>query len=185
MTPKHEPGEAATELDPECGPGLALRVHTAPRGLLDGAYGRARAPRPRTRVVWGTGFAVGALCAAGLVLGLAERAPPAPYAALGGPTSGVEAAPVVLVGDPLVPVRFVFSAPAARAVTVAGTWNEWSPTAAPLHRADDGTFWLEARLPRGQHEYLFVIDGERWVSDPASPLTRDDGFGQQNSVLIL
>src|SRR6266480_2982560 len=39
-------------------------------------------------------------------------------------------------------------------------------------------------LPAGQHQYAFVVDGERWVPDPGAPAV-DDGFGRRNSVLTL
>jgi len=32
---------------------------------------------------------------------------------------------------------------------------------------------------------MFVIDGETWVTDPAAPLSEEDGFGQQNAVLNI
>ena len=42
-------------------------------------------------------------------------------------------------------------------------------------------------LPAGQHEYMFVVDGERWVADPLAGRYVDDGFGagRQNAVLIV
>jgi hypothetical protein len=39
-------------------------------------------------------------------------------------------------------------------------------------------------LPVGQHQYAFVVDGRRWVADPAAPAV-DDGFGRRNSVLAV
>jgi len=39
-------------------------------------------------------------------------------------------------------------------------------------------------LPVGQHQYAFVVDGQRWVPDPGAPAV-DDGFGRRNSVLTL
>ena len=81
-------------------------------------------------------------------------------------------------------VRFVFYAPDARAVTVAGSFNDWSPSAAPLARVDAGVWTLTLVLPLGQHQYAFVVDGQRWVADPAAPAV-DDGFGRRNSVVAV
>ena len=39
-------------------------------------------------------------------------------------------------------------------------------------------------LPRGAHEYMFLVDGT-WVTDPAAPETRPDGFGRTNAILRL
>src|SRR5439155_1380617 len=44
---------------------------------------------------------------------------------------------------------------------------------------------LEERvMPVGQHQYAFVLDGARWVVDPAAPAV-DDGFGRRNSVVAV
>lgn len=81
-------------------------------------------------------------------------------------------------------VRFVFYSPDARAVTVAGSFNDWSPSAAPLARVDGGVWTVTLTLPLGQHQYAFVVDGQRWVADPAAPAV-DDGFGRRNSVVAV
>lgn len=114
-----------------------------------------------------------------------------------GPALAAAAALVVLLGRPGTPepravaaapdsalVKFVLHAPGARAVAVAGTFNEWSASAAPLVRAGDGIWATTLTVPTGQHQYAFVIDGARWVVDPAAPSV-EDGFGRKNSVLAL
>lgn len=84
-----------------------------------------------------------------------------------------------------VSVRFVLFAPSAKHVSVAGTFNQWDRDAAPLMRAGSGGVWtLTLTLPVGQHQYAFVVDGERWVADPAAPGV-DDGFGRRNSVVAV
>ena len=85
----------------------------------------------------------------------------------------------------VVTVHFVLSAPDARAVSVAGTFNQWDPRATPLVRTDANGMWMATiKLPAGQHQYVFVVDGVRWVPDPSAPAV-DDGFGRRNSVLTL
>ncbi len=56
-------------------------------------------------------------------------------------------------------------APAAGAVTVAGTFNNWDPAATPLGRDAAGTWTATLDLPPGRHEYKFVVDGE-WCCEP-------------------
>jgi len=69
-------------------------------------------------------------------------------------------------------------------VTVAGTFNGWDPAAHEMRR--EGDVWvLQLVLPPANYEYMFVENGERWVTDPLSPQTRDDGFGRENAVLDL
>lgn len=84
----------------------------------------------------------------------------------------------------LVTVRFVLSAPEAHDVALAGTFNQWDAQATPLVRTENGVWTATMTLPAGQHQYAFVIDGARWVPDPAAPAV-DDGFGRRNSVLTL
>jgi len=86
-----------------------------------------------------------------------------------------------------VAVRLVLEAPGARQVSVVGDWNGWDPTADPLTDRDrDGLWEIELRLRRGQEQqYQFLIDGERWVPDPDSPLRVEDGFGGFNSILQI
>ncbi len=82
-------------------------------------------------------------------------------------------------------VRFVLYAPTAKQVSVAGTFNQWDPQAAPLARVDGNGVWtVTLPLPPGQHQYAFVVDGKQWVPDPAAPAV-DDGFGRRNSVLAV
>jgi len=82
-------------------------------------------------------------------------------------------------------VRFMLHAPGARSVSVAGTFNQWDQNAAPLIPAGtDGVWTTTLALPVGQHQYAFVVDGRRWVADPAAPGV-DDGFGRRNSVVAV
>ena len=96
----------------------------------------------------------------------------------GGPTPGVA----------LGIANFVGHFPGARSVEVVGSFNDWSR--GTLHLSDDdhdGIWHGAAVLPAGPHEYMFVVDGERWVADPLAGRYVDDGFGagQQNSLVIV
>ena len=69
-------------------------------------------------------------------------------------------------------------------VSVAGSFNEWNPAATPLTR--EGDVWVTyLLLPADWHEYMFVEDGDAWVTDPAASWTVNDGFGHENAVLDL
>ena len=84
-----------------------------------------------------------------------------------------------------VTVRLVLHAPDAHRVAVAGSFNQWNAAATPLLRSGTAGVWTATlTLPAGQHQYAFVVDGSRWVPDPAAPGV-DDGFGRRNSVLAL
>jgi hypothetical protein len=83
-----------------------------------------------------------------------------------------------------VEVHFELHAPGAHRVELVGTFNHWQPGTIRLQGPDASGHW-EARisLPEGRYEYQFLIDGRRWVTDPAAAVVRPDGFGQMNAVL--
>ena len=122
-------------------------------------------------------WAVGALAAAAVLAALVLGRPSAPPArgaiAAFGPTR------------PSALVRFVLYAPGAHRVAIAGTFNQWNSDATLLAPAGATGVWTTTvTLAPGQHQYAFVVDGERWVPDPAAPAV-DDGFGRRNSVVAI
>lgn len=89
------------------------------------------------------------------------------------------------VDETLVYVQFVVDAPAAETVHLVGDFTEWQPTV-ELEDADGDGVW-SGRVPLlpGVHEYMFVIDGADWVTDPNAASYQDDGFGQQNAIVAV
>ena len=82
--------------------------------------------------------------------------------------------------------QFVGRFPGARSVEVVGSFTDWRSGVIPLQDDDhDGVWQTEVVLPAGEHEYMFVVDGERWVPDPLAGRYVDDGFGRQNAVIIV
>ncbi|MBS2030445.1 MAG: glycogen-binding domain-containing protein [Deltaproteobacteria bacterium] len=84
----------------------------------------------------------------------------------------------------LVPVRFVILAGDAQNVSVAGSFNRWSDKATPLAPVGDGVWEATVRLPRGEHRYIFRVDG-RWQPDPLAPQLVPDGMGNMDAVIQL
>jgi hypothetical protein len=83
-------------------------------------------------------------------------------------------------------VEFALNAETARQVTVVGDFNHWDVQATPLRRPVSGSRWHAAvSLTPGRHVYAFVVDGVRWIPDPAAPRAVDDDFGSPNSVLTV
>ena len=80
-------------------------------------------------------------------------------------------------------VRLVLMEPGAQSVALVGDFNGWDPTRTPLARRDGGVWTATLTLPPGRYHYMFLIDGQRWVSDPLAEETSLDGFGSRNSVL--
>lgn len=56
--------------------------------------------------------------------------------------------------------KFACHAPAARAVFVAGVFNDWDPQATPMEKDANGNWGKSLNLPLGRHEFKFVVDGE-------------------------
>ena len=83
-------------------------------------------------------------------------------------------------------VRFELSAPDAHDVSLAGSFNRWDAPGIPLRRSTVPGLWtVTVPLPVGEQQYLFLVDGNRWIPDPTAPAQVDDGFGRRNSVIIV
>ena len=82
--------------------------------------------------------------------------------------------------------RFMYANDEASSVAVAGDFSEWEPIPLSEKTVDGQTVWTGmVPVPKGEHQYMFVIDGSRWVTDPLAPVQRSDGFGNKNAVLQL
>lgn len=81
-------------------------------------------------------------------------------------------------------VEFVLSAADANQASLAGDFNNWDSGAMPLTRGDDGLWTITVPLKPGRYRYTFLVDGDRWVRDPAQPPAGDD-FGAPTSVITV
>jgi hypothetical protein len=81
-------------------------------------------------------------------------------------------------------VKFVLIAPQAARVAVVGDFNGWDDTKTPAVRQPDGTWSTFVTLRPGRHVYSFIVDGQ-FIPDPTAPMAPDDGFGQNNSVIVV
>ena len=82
-------------------------------------------------------------------------------------------------------VVFTLAAPAESEVFVAGTFNEWSPHADRLsNKGGGGVFSKTLRIPRGRHEYKFIVNGQ-WCNDPKNLACVSNAFGSMNNVLVV
>ena len=73
-------------------------------------------------------------------------------------------------------------------VNVAGDFNGWSTDADALKDADGDQIWeATLDLDEGLHHYKFVVDGGRWIPDPAADPTLQEGdnYGGMNSGVIV
>ncbi|MBS1707343.1 MAG: alpha amylase N-terminal ig-like domain-containing protein [Armatimonadetes bacterium] len=71
-------------------------------------------------------------------------------------------------------------------VCVAGTFNDWNKEKNPMSPEPGGTTWkLKLALRPGNYQYKFVLDGDKWITDPRAAKNVDDGNGNTNSVLTI
>jgi hypothetical protein len=82
--------------------------------------------------------------------------------------------------------EFELVAPQADKVCLVGDFNDWKLCEAPLQKNEETGAWtVRITVPRGRHEYMFVVDDHSWVTDPEAPVRVEDGFGNVNAVVFL
>ena len=85
----------------------------------------------------------------------------------------------------LVEKQFIFDAPEARYVKIAGTFNNWNTSEESLmERKRDGTWSKCVHLAPGTYQYRFLIDDE-WVADQNNSNQVNNPFGGKNSVIKI
>ena len=92
----------------------------------------------------------------------------------------------VTVYSPETTVIFRYRPQASEAIErcgVVGNFNGWDVQADPMNAQEDGSFWVKVGLIPGTYEYKFVLNGEKWIADPAAPEAISDGYWGHNSIL--
>ena len=80
-------------------------------------------------------------------------------------------------------VDFQLVADPGSEVYVAGSFNNWNPRAHPLQEdCRKGFYRTAVQLPRGRHEYKFLVNGQ-WRVDPACLAWASNTHGTVNCVL--
>ena len=144
-------------------------------GALRRIAKRLWTPR-RVELRWRPGYALIAAAAVILLIVLlpyGRRTPAAPLSSLA----------AISNADPRLYVQFRLEAADAMDVRLAGSFTNWQPSYV-LHQASPGIWTITVPLSAGVHDYVFVVDGQRWIADPYAPQV-DDGFGGVNSRISL
>lgn len=122
---------------------------------------------------------VGLALAAGIgsITTLSSLLPPSPATGSSEGTAVIGDTVVSALRDTLRLVRLMFDEPGARRVAVVGDFNGWRVEETPLRQDATTRRWSTTLALRdGAHRYAFVVDGSRWVRDPAAAGIRgDDG----------
>ena len=83
-------------------------------------------------------------------------------------------------------LEFAYHDDAAEAVSMAGDFNGWDSTAAPCKKNGDGVWRAQIELlPPGRYRYKLVVNGDRWIEDPANAMKEPDEYGGFNSILNI
>lgn len=73
-----------------------------------------------------------------------------------------------------------------KSIAVVGDFNDWDPTRNLLtDENNDGIWTVTLKLEPGRYEYMFILDGQKWVPDPSAYRYVSDGFGNKNAVLEI
>lgn len=83
-------------------------------------------------------------------------------------------------------IHFMLHDHRAEDVKVLGSWDGWQGPGLTATVIEPGIWRAELkRLAPGSYTYKFLIDGERWLCDPANPARGSDGFGGCNSLVRI
>lgn len=82
-------------------------------------------------------------------------------------------------------VTFRVRAEVGSKVFLAGSFNDWNPTAKAMADKDGtGEFTCTLSLPKGRYEYKFVINGT-WCADPECKDWVGNDMNTINSVIVV
>ena len=87
-------------------------------------------------------------------------------------------------GQTSLPLCVEFTHSTAKAVAIAGSFNDWRPESSPMIAVGNGRWLKELVLPPGNYEYLIVVDG-KWMPDPSAKETVPNPFGGVNSLVTV
>jgi hypothetical protein len=69
----------------------------------------------------------------------------------------------------------------AKQVRLAGNFTNWQHSAFPMTKTDSG--WIaKVHLQPGEWYYKFIVNTNRWMTDPNNQRSENDGRGNENSV---
>ena len=82
--------------------------------------------------------------------------------------------------------NFFYADASAYEVMLVGSFNDWQPTGYALQAHGQGVWQIAVPpLPGGAYPYKFLVNRQRWVSDPENILMSEDGYGGFNSLLVV
>jgi serine protease AprX len=97
-----------------------------------------------------------------------------------------------LAGRPMSPevtssgITYLLHDHQAQQVQILGSWDGWRAPGLVAASVEPGIWQAQQPLlAPGRYAYKFLLDGARWLDDPANPHKTPDGLGGLNSVLSV
>ncbi len=66
-------------------------------------------------------------------------------------------------------VTFNYYDPKAKSVHLAGNFTNWQKAPLLMRKKENGLWTITLKFPPGKYQYKFIVDGNKWVSDPMNP----------------
>ncbi|HVM43331.1 MAG TPA: isoamylase early set domain-containing protein [Gemmatimonadales bacterium] len=81
-------------------------------------------------------------------------------------------------------VTFALQQPDARTISIAGDFTDWQASK-EMRRSGEGLWRVSVELPSGrEYGFRYLVNGERWINDPAADKYVPNPFGSENSVVV-
>lgn len=81
-------------------------------------------------------------------------------------------------------IEFIFRAPEAKKVYIAGTFNDWNTKLMLMKKGKDGIWRILIKLTPGRYEYKYFVDGT-WAQDIPGAELAPNPFGTNNCVISV
>lgn len=86
--------------------------------------------------------------------------------------------------DTPIPHRFVIYRPDVSRAEISGSFTEWRVI--PLMKKGTSGYWeITFNLPRGEHRFTYILNGNQKFADPTIPTRENDDFGDENTILTV
>ena len=80
--------------------------------------------------------------------------------------------------------RFVIFRPDISHAEISGSFTHWQNR--PMHKVGDTGYWeITLDVPKGEHRFIYILDGRQRFPDPTLPDREKDDFGGENSILSV
>jgi hypothetical protein len=110
-----------------------------------------------------------------------------PIAAIGGALAAALLVLILSVPSEISPQtihRFVIYRPDISHAEISGSFTNWQNR--PMDRVGDTGYWeITLNVPKGEHRFIYILDGQQRFPDPTLPDREEDDFGGENSILSV